>query len=66
MDKNKEIEKLKKEAKKYYLQYQDNDYSCGIALADYMSKDRINVKEKFNNIWKKLMILDPTAPKMEL
>jgi DNA-directed RNA polymerase subunit L len=66
MNKENEIEKLKKEAKKYYLQYQNNDYSCGLLLADYMSKDRIDIKSNFNNAWKKLMELDPSCPKMEL
>jgi hypothetical protein len=66
MNKEKEIEKLKKEAKKYYLEYNNNDYSCGLTMADYMSKDRINIKANFNNTWKKLMELDPTCPKIEL
>jgi len=66
MGKEKEIEKLKRDAKKYYLEYNNNNYSCGLTLADYISKDRINVKENFNKTWKKLMELDPLCPKMEL
>lgn len=70
MDKKteKKIAKLKKEAKKYYLNYHGlaDDYSCGLTLAEFMSSDIAHNKLEFNRIMDELAVIDPATPKARL
>ena len=64
----KEIKKLKKEAKKYYLAYYKvaDNYDCGLNLAENISSDLLYCKNEFNRVMNKLAELDPDTPKARL
>ena len=69
MDKiEKQIAKLKKEAKKNYLNYcsyaDDCDY--GLTMAEYTRPGMLHSKLEFNRIMNELSILDPSTPKGRL
>lgn len=68
MNKEKEIEKLKKEAKKHLLAYIKvvNEYDCGISLIENISSTVVHHKEEFNKIMDKLAVIDPAAPDFRL
>ena len=48
----KELEKLKKEAKKLYRKAQDfGDLSCGRNLAEHIRPGLHEARQKFNQVW---------------
>ncbi len=59
-----ELSRLKKKAKKLYLEAtRGSDHSCGIALSDYIQGyPRKRAEEKFNEVWARVRKLDPSAP----
>ncbi len=68
MNKEKEIKKLRKEAKKYYLAYcaTADSYSCGLSLAEHISSELTHYKIEFNKVMDRLAELDPLAPDTRL
>lgn len=69
MDKTeKQIAKLKKQAKKHYLNYYGyaDDYDCGLDMAELMCRNMYHSKMEFNRIMDELTVLDPSIPKARL
>lgn len=64
------IETLKKEARKYYNQYNkildNNKFSCGIALSEYISPELEILRKKFNETLDELSLIDPSCPTKRL
>lgn len=61
---NWKLASLKKKAKSLYLKIrrEEDKYSCGKKLAEYISPDIHALKEEFNEVWDQIMQLDPGAP----
>jgi len=57
------IEILKSKARDYYLEYHKklDNFSCGGALAEYISPELEMIKRKFNNTLDELSKIDPAC-----
>jgi hypothetical protein len=61
----KDIQRLKAEAKKIYVQYKKrlSEFSCGGNLAEHIASDLCKNKERFNEIMEELEKADTNCPK---
>ena len=63
-----DLPRLKKEARKTYLEYQEilGTFSCGANLAETISKDLYAAKVRFNKLMDTMALVDPNCPKGRL
>lgn len=64
----KKIERLKKQAREYYLSYQSvlNEHDCGANLAEELFADLSGYKHKFNETMDALALIDSSTPTARL
>jgi len=60
-----ELKRLKRKAKRLYrkIREEEDKYSCGKKLAEYISPNIGPLKAKFNDVWDRVRVLDPDAPR---
>lgn len=65
---SRKINKLKKEAKRLYLRYNEvvDSLPCGRDLAEYISSEALSCKIEFNRVMDELSKLDPNCPQSRL
>ena len=62
MNVEKQIKKLKEQAKGYYYGAMDNPYDCGLNLLQNISSYNAEMRNKFNETMDKLAEIDPNTP----